>query len=176
MCFLCRLSGSYEALSGGSTIEGLEDFTGGVSETYELKTPPTDLQPIISRALERRSLMGCSIDVHTHTLTHSHARRGIHTFTLTHTHTHPFTLSLSKVISSSDVESITYQQLVKGHAYSVTGLTQVRIHTHIHTHSGTQCQTAGWFLQVCYHGDLEQLIRLRNPWGQVEWTGAWSDR
>lgn len=60
-----RLNGSYEALKGGSTMEAMEDFTGGVGETYETKSAPENLFIIMKKALDRGSLMGCSIDVKT---------------------------------------------------------------------------------------------------------------
>uniref|UniRef100_A0A8C4DS26 Calpain 11 n=1 Tax=Dicentrarchus labrax TaxID=13489 RepID=A0A8C4DS26_DICLA len=136
-----KLSGSYEALSGGSTTEGFEDFTGGVSEMYELRSAPRDLHRIIHKALDRGSLMGCSIDVSAeHTGTPS--RRVDQCCT---TLRKPITLK-------AFISAVTFRKLVKGHAYSVTGLKEVD-----------------------YQGNMERLIRIRNPWGQVEWTGAWSD-
>lgn len=60
---LSRLHGSYEALKGGNTTEAMEDFTGGVTEFYEMKEAPKELYKIMKKALDRGSLMGCSIDV-----------------------------------------------------------------------------------------------------------------
>uniref|UniRef100_A0AAR2M6T0 Calpain catalytic domain-containing protein n=1 Tax=Pygocentrus nattereri TaxID=42514 RepID=A0AAR2M6T0_PYGNA len=113
-----KVNSSYEALSGGSTTEGFEDFTGGISESYELRKAPPTLFNIIKKALSRGSLLGCSIDI----------------------------------TGSYESEAITRQKLVKGHAYSVTGAEVVHV-----------------------YGSPVELVRLRNPWGQVEWMGAWSD-
>lgn len=44
-------------------MEGFEDFTGGISESYELRRAPSDLYQIIQKALRAGSLLGCSIDV-----------------------------------------------------------------------------------------------------------------
>ncbi|NXE94605.1 CAN8 protein, partial [Menura novaehollandiae] len=113
-----KLNGSYEALTGGSTVEGFEDFTGGISESYELRRAPSNLYQIIQKALRAGSLLGCSIDI----------------------------------TAAAEIEAITSLKLVKGHAYSITGAEE-----------------------VYYRGRPEKLVRLRNPWGEVEWTGSWSD-
>ncbi|XP_021382876.2 calpain-9 isoform X2 [Lonchura striata] len=114
-----KLNGSYESLKGGSTIEAMEDFTGGIGEMYDVKAAPDNFYEILEKALKRCSMVGCSIDTS----------------------------------SAAESEARTPFGLVKGHAYSVTGIEE-----------------------VSYRGRQVQLIRIRNPWGEVEWNGPWSDK
>ncbi|KAJ8285130.1 hypothetical protein COCON_G00039800 [Conger conger] len=86
-----KINGSYEALSGGSTSEGFEDFTGGIAESYDLRKVPSNFFQILKKALDSGALLGCSIDI----------------------------------TSAADSEAVTRQKLVKGHAYSLTGVVEV---------------------------------------------------
>lgn len=116
------MNGCYEALSGGSTTEGFEDFTGGIAERHELRNPDPHLFKIIKKALERGSLLGCSIDVRSSSLLCIVV--GVLVVSGSYYIT-SFSSSL-QITSASDSEAITYQKLVKGHAYSVTGADEVR--------------------------------------------------
>ena len=59
------MNGSYENLKGGSSSEAMEDFSGGVTEMFDLNTNPMNLFQIMVKAVERESMMGCSVDVRT---------------------------------------------------------------------------------------------------------------
>lgn len=41
----------------------MEDFTGGVAETFQMKEAPENFYEILEKALKRGSLLGCFIDV-----------------------------------------------------------------------------------------------------------------
>nr|XP_033794651.1 calpain-14-like isoform X1 [Geotrypetes seraphini] len=60
--------------------------------------------------------------------------------------------SLMGCQTRSGKEQVLENGLVAGHAYTVTGIRKVT------------CKTGP-----------ENLVRLRNPWGRIEWKGAWSD-
>lgn len=116
-----KLAGSYEALKSGATSEALEDFTGGITEIYDLKQAPSNLFSIIEKGFEIDSMMGCSIEP-----------------------------------DPNAFEAQTPQGLVRGHAYSITKAVLVDVVT------------------PKVSGKIP-LLRLRNPWGNVEWNGAWRD-
>jgi len=63
--------------------------------------------------------------------------------------------------SATEMEQKLDSGLVKGHAYAVTAIRKVAL-------SGT-----GIF--NLFNREKLAMIRLRNPWGESEWTGAFSD-
>ncbi|KAI6209484.1 Calpain family cysteine protease [Aphelenchoides besseyi] len=113
-----KLYGSYEALKGGTTSEVLEDFTGGLTEFYDLQQAPENLLQLIVRGFEMSSMFGCSLEADPH-----------------------------------QWEARLPNGLIRGHAYSITGVRVV---------DGPRGRTP--------------LLRIRNPWGnEQEWNGSWSD-
>uniref|UniRef100_A0A672TQH6 Calpain-3 n=1 Tax=Strigops habroptila TaxID=2489341 RepID=A0A672TQH6_STRHB len=161
-----KLHGSYEALKGGNTTEAMEDFTGGVTEFYEIKDAPKDIYKIMKHAIDRGSLMASSIDDHLGFSYGSAPRSDIG----------ELIARMVKNLENSQMSypTVDYQAtddrpawtivpmqyetrmscgLVKGHAYSVTAVEE-----------------------TTFKGEKIRLVRLRNPWGQVEWNGPWSDK
>uniref|UniRef100_A0A8C8RDN6 Calpain 6 n=1 Tax=Pelusios castaneus TaxID=367368 RepID=A0A8C8RDN6_9SAUR len=63
--------------------------------------------------------------------------------------------------SAHDSEVQTEMGLVIGHAYSVTAIQKVRL---------------GERLLFSFKSEKLFMIRMRNPWGKMEWNGAWSDQ
>ena len=59
------MCGSYEALDGGSMVEALEDFTGGIKEVFKWKEDPvpSNLFQVMQNANQHCSLMGSAISV-----------------------------------------------------------------------------------------------------------------
>ncbi|XP_071995844.1 calpain-8-like [Engystomops pustulosus] len=75
-----KLNGTYEALSGGISLEALEDFTGGIGEFYFSFNPPQNLFEIIQNSLKRGSLVACATqsatgkeDIDRHNVVKNHA-------------------------------------------------------------------------------------------------------
>lgn len=127
-----KLIGNYEALDGGSTAEALIDFTGGVSEAISLEENyKTDE--------EKKKLFKSLMKAHSRASLISAAIRPS---------------------SSQAFEEVLASGLVTGHAYSVTAIKNINLH------SG---------LLSLFRTHKLRLIRLRNPWGSGEWKGAWSD-
>uniref|UniRef100_A0A915J9G3 Calpain catalytic domain-containing protein n=1 Tax=Romanomermis culicivorax TaxID=13658 RepID=A0A915J9G3_ROMCU len=114
-----KLSGSYEGLKGGSTMEAAQDFTGGVTEYLDIKTRPKRFRRLMFMGFRLGSILACSM-----------------------------------MPNPSITEQRLENGLIRGHAYSVTGITVVN-----------------------YKSKQLALVRVRNPWGdENEWNGAWSDK
>lgn len=65
-----------------------------------------------------------------------------------------------RATTSADMEARLACGLVKGHAYGVTDVRKARL---------------GHGLLAYFKSEKLSMIRMRNPWGEREWNGPWSD-
>ena len=65
-----------------------------------------------------------------------------------------------QAVTAADMEARLACGLVKGHAYAITDVRKVRL---------------GHGLLAFFKSEKLDMIRLRNPWGEREWNGPWSD-
>ncbi|XP_069798819.1 calpain-6 isoform X2 [Dendropsophus ebraccatus] len=129
-----KLAGSYEALDGGSTADAIVDFTGAVAESIDLSD--TKYKANITA---QTNLFEDLLKVY--------KRGGLICCHL-------------KDASSRDMQAVNPMGLIKGHAYSVTGIKKVTL--------GEKTLCFGKTTKLF-------MIRMRNPWGHREWKGTWND-
>ncbi|XP_065104662.1 calpain-5 isoform X2 [Paramisgurnus dabryanus] len=80
--------------------------------------------------------------------------------TLAYAHNHKSLITCSiRPAEGEQVESVLDCGLIKGHAYGVTAFRKLRTSENLHI----MCDTPHIF-----------MVRMRNPWGTTDWTGAWS--
>lgn len=157
-----RLNGCYEALEGGNTAEALIDFTGGVSEHLSLDREALSQDSnqrkaffqTLAQAHQRKALITCSIRVGL-TINNKSAHK-ISFNVQPNTET---CLCLPQPAEGETVESVLDCGLVRGHAYGMTAVKKVRLRENLMRKDGT-CRRF--------------MVRMRNPWGTTDWTGAWS--
>ncbi|XP_048254079.1 calpain-9-like isoform X2 [Haliotis rufescens] len=118
-----KLRGSYEALDGGKLQDSLVDFTGGISEAIDIRDK-AKIAKNIYEMLYNSFKMNSMIGG-----------------------------SIFRPPNATTPEVRLYNGLYMGHAYSITG-----------------------FTQLSFKGRVCRLVRLRNPWGRKEWNGSWSDK
>lgn len=69
-----RLYGSYEALRGGSSSEAMEDFTGGLTEVYDLRESlPDGFHRVLLSSYKMCSLLSASLEVRTTVVSTNHS-------------------------------------------------------------------------------------------------------
>ncbi|XP_016897263.1 calpain-5 [Cynoglossus semilaevis] len=130
-----KLSGCYESLEGGNTGDAVVDFSGAVTETINMEG-----EDYFKDQKKQDTLFEDLLKVYD--------RGGI--------------ISCSIKGEPHEIEAKMANGLVKGHAYSVTAVKQVRL-------------GEGHGLLAYFKNETIPMIRMRNPWGKIEWKGPWSD-
>ncbi|CAD5229547.1 unnamed protein product [Bursaphelenchus okinawaensis] len=143
-----KLYGCYENLVGGQLADALQDVSGGVAETINVKkyfnedqnNTPTDLFRLLRTAFDQQALIVAAIAAQ----------------------------------SKEDIETSLHCGLVVGHAYAVTAVRYIQLDTEEEASSSEEFDhsTASRLFSTPLR---KMMIRLQNPWGEKEWNGPWAD-
>nr|XP_022343064.1 calpain-5-like [Crassostrea virginica]XP_022343065.1 calpain-5-like [Crassostrea virginica] len=125
-----KLFGGYEALVAGKAKDAMVDMTGGVAEGIEIKDYTTEEEKRKLFKILRKSKEAMSL------------------------------ISTSIAATGKEMEEKLSCGLIKGHAYSVTGVRKLKL---------------GTGLRSIFSREKIYMIRCRNPWGGSDWKGAWSN-
>uniref|UniRef100_A0A915DMK4 Calpain catalytic domain-containing protein n=1 Tax=Ditylenchus dipsaci TaxID=166011 RepID=A0A915DMK4_9BILA len=172
-----KLYGCYENLVGGQLADALQDVSGGVAETINVRKflssdgaegtglrlfqtlrNAFDQQALIVAAIANVPYIQYDFLFQNPAFRHQNpASKILHLANLTR----PPTSAKSK----EDIEKSLDCGLVKGHAYAVTAVRYIDLDAKERRASAHIFPTH----------ERQMMIRLQNPWGEKEWNGPWSD-
>ncbi|KAI3376387.1 hypothetical protein L3Q82_016868 [Scortum barcoo] len=105
----------------------------------------------LAKAHERKALITCSIRVGPRISGYLETKEKLRNVVQR--------ISVSQPAEGETVESVLDCGLVRGHAYGITAVRKVRL--------GEKLLKTGGMSRLF-------MVRMRNPWGTTDWTGAWS--
>eukprot|EP00762_Andalucia_godoyi_P005561 ANDGO_00515.mRNA.1 Calpain-type cysteine protease DEK1 len=154
-----KIHGTYQSIDAGKVHDALVDLTGGVGQLISLAKSDAEVQARIASG----ELWACLV---------RYVAQG-------------YLLGASSS-QGSDAEANEYG-IVPGHAYSVLDVQEIVLRDSVAQSAnrevmrtddgGVSQSTVGGASAASADGSryTVRLVQLRNPWGDTEWTGDWSD-
>ena len=163
-----KLHGSYESLDGGSVTAALVDLSGGVTESIDLMDDEAMIEVLDGSMFKRLQRYNKKKN---YLLGAAYSRKDVKdqggmTDTLMQAIDGPPCCRAATTTTTTTTATF-------------TTTTHLRLPPHLQTDMGIMVNHAYTLLDVQKVGEdhtgAVKLLKLRNPWGQSEWKGPWSD-